>query len=137
MTNNKRDLTAYVRYDATNRVVAGSLVLRRSKPKNGNWKEVQTYECCNDVTITTTVSNSNIILLGLRLFCNGVTIGTYNTNDSTTTIEDVAILLNITYGMLGVFAVVDEGTISFTVSIDQKKALCPIGTLSFSILDLD
>lgn len=44
---NKRDLKAYVRYDGTGKVSPGSLVLRRKKPKNGNWKEIQTYECCN------------------------------------------------------------------------------------------
>ena len=47
MATNKRDLRAYVRYDGTGRIIAGSLVLRRSKPKVGNWKEIQTYECCD------------------------------------------------------------------------------------------
>lgn len=54
MSSNKRDLKAYVRYDGTGRVIAGSLVLRRNKPKVGNWKEIQTYECCNPTTTTTT-----------------------------------------------------------------------------------
>jgi len=51
---NRRPLNAYVRYDATGRVVAGSLVLRRKKPKNGNWKELPqniTYECCATVVL--------------------------------------------------------------------------------------
>ena len=47
MTPNKRDLKAYSRFDGTGRIVPGSTVLRRNKPKNGNWKEVQAYECCN------------------------------------------------------------------------------------------
>jgi hypothetical protein len=47
MTPNKRDLKAYARFDGTGRVVPGSLVLRRSMPKNGNWKEMQAYECCD------------------------------------------------------------------------------------------
>jgi hypothetical protein len=47
MTPNKRDLKAYARFDGTGRIVPGSLVLRRSKPKVGKWKEVDTYECCN------------------------------------------------------------------------------------------
>jgi hypothetical protein len=46
MTPNKRDLKAFVRYDGSGRVVAGSLILRRQKPKVGKWKEIQTYECC-------------------------------------------------------------------------------------------
>jgi hypothetical protein len=53
MYNNK-DLKAYVRYDRQGRVIAGSLILRRSKPKVGNWKEVPAYECCNPTTTTTT-----------------------------------------------------------------------------------
>ena len=56
---NKRPLKAYVRYDASGRVVAGSLVLRRKIPKNGNWKELPqniTYECCFPVTIDAAVS---------------------------------------------------------------------------------
>jgi hypothetical protein len=47
MATNKRDLKAYSRFDGTGRIVPGSTVLRRNKPKNGNWKEVQAYECCN------------------------------------------------------------------------------------------
>ncbi len=54
MTPNKRDLKAFVRYDGSGRVVAGSLILRRQKPKVGKWVEVPAYECCNPTTTTTT-----------------------------------------------------------------------------------
>ena len=54
MATNKRDLKAYVRFDGTGRIVPGSLVLRRNKPKNGNWQEIQAYECCNPTTTSTT-----------------------------------------------------------------------------------
>jgi hypothetical protein len=47
MATNKRDLKAYSRFDGTGRIVPGSTVLRRNKPKNGNWKETQAYECCD------------------------------------------------------------------------------------------
>lgn len=50
MGSNKKDLRAYVRIDGSGRVVAGSLVLRRKKPKVGKWMEIQTYECCNPTT---------------------------------------------------------------------------------------
>ena len=53
-TNNK--LKAYVRYDGTGRVIAGSLILQRSKPKVGNWKEIPANECCNPTTTTTTTA---------------------------------------------------------------------------------
>ncbi len=56
--NNRRDLKAYVRYDGSGRVVAGSLILRRQKPKVGNWVEVPAYECCNPTTTTTTSTSS-------------------------------------------------------------------------------
>ena len=47
MASNKRDLKAYVRYDGTGRVIPGSLILQRFKPKDGNWQETQAYECCD------------------------------------------------------------------------------------------
>jgi hypothetical protein len=55
---NRKDLKAYVRYDGSGRVVAGSLILRRQKPKVGNWVEVPAYECCAPTTTTTTSSTT-------------------------------------------------------------------------------
>jgi hypothetical protein len=52
MKPNKRDLKAFVRIDGSDRVVAGSLILRKNMPKNGKWYEVPAYECCNDTTTT-------------------------------------------------------------------------------------
>jgi hypothetical protein len=46
--SNKRVNKAYVRYDGSGRVIAGSLILSRLKPKVGNWKEIPAYRCCND-----------------------------------------------------------------------------------------
>jgi hypothetical protein len=54
MSTNKRDLKAFVRIDGSGRVVAGSLILRRSKPKVGKWQEIVAYECCGPTTTTTT-----------------------------------------------------------------------------------
>jgi len=53
---NRKDLKAYVHYDGGGRVVAGSLILRRQKPKVGNWVEVPAYECCAPTTTTTTTA---------------------------------------------------------------------------------
>jgi hypothetical protein len=69
MTPNKRDLKSYARFDGTGRIVPGSLVLRRTKPKNGNWKEIPAYECCNDVTLKTTVATT-ITNFKVRFYCN-------------------------------------------------------------------
>ena len=53
-TNNK--LKAYVRFDGTGRVIPGSLILQRFKPKVGNWQEIDANECCNYTTTTTTTT---------------------------------------------------------------------------------
>ena len=49
MATNKRDLKAYVRFDGTGRIVPGSLILRRKKPKVGKWQEILAHECCNTI----------------------------------------------------------------------------------------
>ena len=50
---NSRPLKAYVRFDGSGRIVAGSLILRRKKPKVGKWVEIPAYECCNPTTTST------------------------------------------------------------------------------------
>ena len=52
---NQRNLKAFVRYDGSGRVVAGSLILRKQKPKVGNWQQIQGYECCNGATVVVVV----------------------------------------------------------------------------------
>jgi hypothetical protein len=52
----KRPLKAFVRFDGTGRVIAGSLILQANKPKVGNWQEIDAYECCNPTTTTTTTA---------------------------------------------------------------------------------
>lgn len=53
----QRPLKAFVRFDGSGRIVAGSLILRRKKPKVGKWVEIPAYECCNPTTTTTTTVN--------------------------------------------------------------------------------
>jgi hypothetical protein len=53
---NTRPLKAYVRFDGSGRIVAGSLILRKNKPKVGKWKEIPAYECCNPTTTTSTTA---------------------------------------------------------------------------------
>jgi len=55
-TINTRPLKAFVRFDGSGRIVAGSLILRKNKPKVGKWKEIPAYECCNFTTTTTTTA---------------------------------------------------------------------------------
>jgi hypothetical protein len=54
MAGNRKDLKLYVRIDGSGRSIPTSSVLRKSKPKVGNWVEVQTYECCAPTTTSTT-----------------------------------------------------------------------------------
>lgn len=58
--SNKRDLKAFVRFDGSGRIVAGSLILRKKKPKVGKWHEIQAYECCNYVPTTTTTTTAYV-----------------------------------------------------------------------------
>lgn len=54
MATNRRNLKIFIRVDGSGRDVAGSSVWRKSMPKNGKWRELQGYECCNPTTTTTT-----------------------------------------------------------------------------------
>ena len=50
--SSRRNLKAFIRVDQSGRVVPGSSVLRMKIPKNGKWKEIEAYECCNVTTTT-------------------------------------------------------------------------------------
>ena len=47
MANSNNRLKAYVRYDSSGRVVPSSLILARFKPKVGNYREINSSECCD------------------------------------------------------------------------------------------
>ena len=134
MTPNKRDLKAYSRFDGTGRIVPGSTVLRRNKPKNGNWKEIQTYECCNDITLIFTPESAEINDVTLRLFCNGTQINYLYTNRDSEDIGDIINILNQTFNVLGTFTNPSDNVIQLVMSGEQKTALCPVGTLTFDII---
>lgn len=65
--SNKQILKAYERYDYDGKVVPGSLVLRSKKPKNGKWKEVTEFLCCNPPSI------GNVLTFRVRIFEDQVT----------------------------------------------------------------
>ena len=58
MASNRKTLKAFVRVDGSGRTVAGSNIMRINKPKVGNWREIQAYECCDPFTTTTTSSST-------------------------------------------------------------------------------
>jgi hypothetical protein len=47
MATNNNKLKAFVRFDGTGRIIPGSLILQRFKPRVGKWQEIPAYECCN------------------------------------------------------------------------------------------
>jgi hypothetical protein len=131
---NKRDLKAYSRFDGTGRIVPGSTVLRRQKPKVGNWKEVPAYECCNDVTLTFDMPDVSINDVSLRLFCNDTQIAYGYTPRDSANVTDVINILNDTFNMIGVFSNPSAQIIQLVMSGAQKTALCPVGTLTFDVI---
>ena len=122
MTPNKRDLKAYSRFDGTGRIVPGSTVLRRNKPKVGKWIEVQAYECCNvdqepvlvDIYGTFPYTNSSIAIGN----DNGdwFQILSSYTNLGAADIDALAALYNANFPNLGKFNVVG-GDLYWTPSI--------------------
>jgi hypothetical protein len=57
MTTNQK-LKAFVRYDGSGRIIPSSLILRKNKPKVGNWVQIQAYECCDPYFPSTTTSTT-------------------------------------------------------------------------------
>lgn len=55
---NKKDLKAFIQFDGSGRIIPGSVVLRRSKPKVGNWMQIQAYQCCDPDFPTTTTTTT-------------------------------------------------------------------------------
>lgn len=58
---NQNKLKAWVRYDGTNTVVTAGPIFRASKPKVGNWKEMNANLCCNSSTTTTTTNGGGSV----------------------------------------------------------------------------
>ena len=132
--SNLRDLKAFVRYDGSGRVVAGSLIFRKKKPTIGNFKEIQSYQCCNDVTLTYTVESPTITDVTLRLYCNGTQIHYLYTPSDSTTIGSLISILNNTFNVLGTFSNPSGNIIQLVMSGSQKTTLCPVGTLTFDVV---
>ena len=55
-SNNNNKLKAFVRFDGSGRIIPGSLIVQSIKPKDGNWKEIDSKECCNYTTTTSTTT---------------------------------------------------------------------------------
>jgi hypothetical protein len=75
-----QNLKAYVRYDGSGRVVPGSLILRRNKPKVGNWQQVQGYECNSGGTSYRVVATASGAVSSVITYRSGVDNSTQTVN---------------------------------------------------------
>jgi hypothetical protein len=137
---NQRNLKAFVRFDGSGRIVAGSLVLRKNKPKVGRWYEIPAYQCCNDVptVLTDTIPGEfPLSYISIRIFCDESTADTVYTNGSAENMTELINLLNDNEGtrQFGTYVAVDDTTVQLTVPLSVKNRLCPNGTLSFNIFE--
>lgn len=137
---NQRNLKAFVRFDGSGRIVAGSLVLRKNKPKVGRWYEIPAYQCCNDVptVLTDTIPGEfPLSYISIRIFCDESTADTVYTTGSAETMDELIQFLNDNEEtrQFGTYVAVDETTVQLTVPLSVKNRLCPDGTLSFNIFE--
>jgi hypothetical protein len=151
MATNNRPLKAYVRYDGSGRAVSSSLIWRKNKPKVGNWKEVQGYECCNpdvnplsNLIVSSTFSQgfpqSGVINVSLVTLCEECPINYSSTLPLTSTVTDIISLveyLNANYSQLGLFTYSLPNQISLQLSSEGSIGLiastCTELCLNFSI----
>ena len=75
-----QNLKAYVRYDGSGRVVPGSLILRRNKPKVGNFQQVQGYECNSGGTSYRVVATASGAVSSVITYRSGVDNSTQTVN---------------------------------------------------------
>ena len=109
---NLRDLKAFVRYDGSGRVVAGSLIFRKKKPTVGNFQQIQSYQCCNydqspvvvDVQTVFPFTYPDFVIQGAD--GNGQYIYTYANNTTVADVYELAAYYNSTLQYLGKFTVV-------------------------------
>jgi hypothetical protein len=131
---NKRDLKAYSRFDGTGRIVPGSTVLRRQKPKVGNWKEVSAYECCNVDQQTIVVNIQSEFPFNYPDFVvesddMSPYIYFFNSADNTTVndVVELAAYNNNRYGAMGKFTASGEDLL-YTPSVNVAALFAANGT---------
>lgn len=132
-----QNLKAYVRYDGSGRVVAGSLILRRQKPKVGKWQEIPKNQCCDfgQSTILVNIESSfpfsypDFVLQGNG--GNDQYIYTYADNTTVANVNDLADYYNSTLSYLGTFKVL-SGDLVFTPNAGTAAIMVASGATSLS-----
>ena len=112
---NLRDLKAFVRYDGSGRVVAGSLIFRKKKPTVGNFQQIQAFKGCNvdqaqievDIQSAFPISYPDISVFGAsgsQFYMFGYTTGTV------ADVYELAAALNAQVKQFGWFSVAADGS---------------------------
>jgi hypothetical protein len=124
-------LKAFVRIDASKRVVPASLVLRKSKPKNGNWFEIDANTCCgaggtvvaNIASLALLTDATVTINVGCgALFTSGVLITTTGADENARR-TNLVTQLNTLFGNFGSFTLVANNSITF---VSASSCLNPV-----------
>jgi len=122
----QRNLKAFVRFDGSGRVVAGSLVLRKNKPKVGRWQEIPAYECYNNVpkVLTDVIPGGTFPVLYpyVHMECsNGGSIDRFLDVSTVADMPTLIQLLNDTEStrQYGTYIAIDATTVQLTV--DRKS----------------
>lgn len=116
---NLRDLKAFVRYDGSGRVVAGSLIFRKNKPKVGNFQQINSYKCCNFDQSTITVNVQSSYPFSYPDFVLEAADGNYTyqfyagDNVTVNDVNELAAYNNSKFGFVGTFKVLG-GELVFT-----------------------
>ena len=135
MATNNRPLKAFVRYDGSGRAVSSSLIWRKNKPKVGNWKEVQGYECCNSGGTTRLVSSAfSPDSTFFSIFCLSPIVFT-DYNYSGTTAEQWIEYFNLKFGWMGTFFLNPDNfnQVFFDIKTEILNSFCTNGTPILSI----
>ena len=123
---NLRDLKAFVRYDGSGRVVAGSLIFRKKKPTIGNFQQIQAFKCCNVDQTPVFVSISNAFPISYASIAIQPQDGDFYqpifsySGETAADIYELATLFNTNFKNLGFFNVVD-GDLYWTPSIQLAE----------------
>ncbi len=151
----KRSLKAYARLDGTGRVVSSSNILARNKPKVGNWKEIQGYECCNPTTYTTTLTSTStttttttfpvlrleftpifpIVYVDVVIYCDGLFQGNnIVANTTATNMAELLIILNgnVTFTQFGTYSSLGD-VLLLDMPVSVAVSTCAVGPVTFDV----
>ena len=124
-TNNK--LKAFVRFDGTGRVISGSLILQKNKPKVGNWQEIDANECCNPPAPCIDV------LIGTQTWttCN-LNVSTYRNGDIIPEVTNPLVWAGLTTGAWCYYANTSSngttyGKLYNWYAVNDPRGLAPVG----------